>query len=56
VAESWFESAGPAPSAGAGGDPVLPELPGPAHVADVVRKDKGHTEGFEPKIIEELGG
>jgi hypothetical protein len=23
-------------------------------VADVVRKDKGHTEGLEPKITEEL--
>jgi len=23
-------------------------------VADVVRKDKGHTEGLEPKVTEEL--
>jgi hypothetical protein len=33
---------------------VYPNCKGGKLVADVVRKDKGHTEGLEPKITEEL--
>jgi len=33
---------------------VYPNCKGGKLVADVVRKDKGHTEGLEPKVTEEL--
>lgn len=33
---------------------VYPSCKGGKIVADVVRKDKGHTEGLEPKVTEEL--
>ena len=33
---------------------VYPDAEGGRVIADVVRKDKGHTEGLEPKITEEL--
>jgi hypothetical protein len=33
---------------------VYPKCQGGRLVADVVRIDKGHTEGLEPKVTEEL--
>ena len=33
---------------------VYPDARGGFVVADVLRRDKGHTEGLEPKITEEL--
>ena len=33
---------------------VYPKCRGKKVVADVVRLDKGHTEGLEPKVTEEL--
>jgi hypothetical protein len=33
---------------------VFPNARGARVIADVVRLDKGHTEGYEPKITEEL--
>jgi len=42
------------PAAGKAQEYVYPDCKDGRVVADVVRLDKGHTEGLEPKVTEEL--
>ena len=54
AAESGLEGLGAAAAARHGRDPYLRGCRDKRVVADVVRLDKGHTEGLEPRVTEEL--